>query len=357
MKKPLISIIIPVFNHESFVVDCLNSVFCQTYSHLELIVIDDGSQDRSPEVVGEKLESSPYPTIFKVQENQGAHAAINRGIELAQGEYITILNSDDRYHSDRIKHLVWAAERSSSRFLFTRVRHIDADGEVLPQEAPHPYYYQRSLKTSQFFPRVTFELLRQNMAITTGNFFFHRSLYDEVGPFRDLMICHDWDFLLRVILHEDPLLVNKVLLDYRIHSGNITGSHEKTRREEIDLIISHYLEKVTQASNPRAPGPDTWEIYWPVFVDVFMDHLCQYSRTWALLRASKHKHTFGKEVPRAALLTFYQRKAREVFHQCLEREKSLRLEGFSQAGMLSNLYCYLRRRMFALGAWGIETLF
>ncbi|MGD9975182.1 MAG: glycosyltransferase family 2 protein, partial [Desulfatirhabdiaceae bacterium] len=99
MQSPLISVIIPAYNHESYVSDAIHSVLKQSFTDFEMIVIDDGSTDNTLFEI--KQIKDPRIRLLH-QENIGAAATINRGIELSQGRYITILNSDDLYHADRL---------------------------------------------------------------------------------------------------------------------------------------------------------------------------------------------------------------------------------------------------------------
>ena len=106
MYFPLVSVILPAYNHEQFIASAVGSVLSQVYQHWELIVIDDGSTDATWRV----LESFTDPRIqLHHQSNQGSHAAINRGIELAKGDYVNILNSDDLYSPDRLERLLAVA--------------------------------------------------------------------------------------------------------------------------------------------------------------------------------------------------------------------------------------------------------
>ena len=90
----LVSIIIPVYNVESYLPECIESVLKQTYSHWELLLIDDGSSDGSPQICDEfQRKDSRIRAIHK--ENQGPSAARNLGIEIAGGDYIVFVDSDD----------------------------------------------------------------------------------------------------------------------------------------------------------------------------------------------------------------------------------------------------------------------
>ena len=91
-KNKLISVVIPAYNHERFIGPAIDSVLGQTWEHLELIVIDDGSTDGTAKVVQGYTDAR---LSYYYQENQDAYNTINRGLGLAQGDYIAILNSDD----------------------------------------------------------------------------------------------------------------------------------------------------------------------------------------------------------------------------------------------------------------------
>lgn len=106
MDKPLVSIITPCYNGESFLDRYFNSVLSQTYTNLELIFINDGSNDRTEEIAlsyREKLEARGIAFIYEYQENAGQAAALNRGLKLFSGEYLTWPDSDDVMTGDCIE--------------------------------------------------------------------------------------------------------------------------------------------------------------------------------------------------------------------------------------------------------------
>ena len=269
-----ISVVVPTFNHARYIGEALRSVFVQDVDGLEIIVIDDGSSDDTVTIAEQLLAQQSHPYRVIRQQNRGAHAAINAGVSLAHGEYVSFLNSDDRYAPGRLPLLLAQAQRHKSRFLITRIRHIDSAGHPLPPSAPHVYHYERSLKTRTLFPTSGFELLRHNYTITTGNFFLHRSVVDEVGPFGDLALCHDWDYALRALLVEEILLSDTVLYEYRVHPHNtLRPSLSELRYAEIDDVLSAYLRHAELASNPLAPCYKNWGGYWDYFVRAELMHL------------------------------------------------------------------------------------
>lgn len=94
LNKPLISVIVPVYNTENYIRECLDSILSQTYTNLEIIVINDGSKDRSEQIIQEYVAKDIRVKYFK-QENSGQSATRNRGMDIAQGEYISFIDSDD----------------------------------------------------------------------------------------------------------------------------------------------------------------------------------------------------------------------------------------------------------------------
>lgn len=96
--KPLVSVIIPMFNSENTIISTLKSVFNQTYENLELIIIDDGSTDESVDTVRNFLVNKvKFPFVLFKQKNKGPSSARNKGVELAKGKYIAFLDSDDKW--------------------------------------------------------------------------------------------------------------------------------------------------------------------------------------------------------------------------------------------------------------------
>ena len=345
-KSSLISVIIPLYNHQYFIGECLQSVYNQTYRDLELIVVDDGSTDGSRETASQILQACPFPSQLIGQNNQGAHAAINRGIRASKGEYLSILNSDDCYHPRRLEILERQAKRSGSRFLFSEINHIDQIGNQLDSCTDHCYYYHLSHRSARFFPGVEFELLRHNLTITSSNFFIKQCLAEQVGDFADLITCHDWDYLLRVLRIESPQLINQVLLDYRVHPENTLRKESEYRNQEIDQSLSAYLAKQSNFENPSAPGPGNWGAYWKVFVDVYLCHLNIFPLTDQLLKTSlvgdPPSHRFQKW-----FLPIYRCWAKRVFGQFLWLEEKA-LEGIPDYKFrLNQLYNILFRWLLA----------
>lgn len=280
---PLISVVVPAYNHAQYIAAAIESILTQDYPRVEIIVVDDGSTDRTAEAAEEILKQGGRPYQLIRQENTGAHAALNAGISLASGETIAILNSDDRYLPGRLSTFYNMLVDSGKRFAYSKVKHVDRAGF----QHVYQYHYEGLIAQALQFPTVSFTLLRHNIAVTTGNFFFHRSLYDEVGGFAPFVTCHDWDYILRVLLVEEPLFVNETLLEYRIHSQGALQKHLGAVDEETAQIMLDYLAHVDGAKNDLAPGPAQWGGLWNQFMDQYLERIRAFPAVDAQLAAMR----------------------------------------------------------------------
>ncbi len=266
MTEPLVSVIIPVYNHEKYIDQALNSIFNQSYPNLEIIIIDDGSKDRSCEKIEEALKRfKPCPgrkVQFITQENQGAHVTINRGLALATGDWLTILNSDDYYHHDRIKVMLEQSLAAKAEFAFSYVVGIDEQNRFLPDSHWWKRWYERTrFELYNKAPTVGFILLEHNFAVSTGNLFFSRDVYKRVGNFKDYKLAHDLDFIVRALPFYEPLVVRENLYFYRIHSQNTQHKVSHLAEEELSKIHCDYLISVYGQPPENKQAPSLW--YWP----------------------------------------------------------------------------------------------
>lgn len=221
IPEPRISIVVPAYNHERFVGEALASVQAQTLTEFEVVVIDDGSRDATAEVAESFARADPRFRVLR-QANGGSHAAINRGVVEARGDWIAILNSDDRFAPQRLARLRDEA-LAGARFVVTATRLIDENGDEI---ADPRHWWWRSVghfRTKAIELGPVEGLLYGNYTVSTSNFFFARELFDAVGPMRPLRYVIDWEWALRAALHaprETRYLADERLLDYRLHGSN-----------------------------------------------------------------------------------------------------------------------------------------
>lgn len=178
-----ISVVIPSYNHARFIVDAIDSVICQTFRNWELILIDDGSTDNTQELLDRRYGDNKQIQLV-YQSNHGAHHALNRGISLAKGRYISVLNSDDLYHPKRLQILFDYCNENECGFAFTPLTPIDAIGnEIQIHDHPSCQLYAKLMRIyRQYGSREA--LLTGNFAFTSSNFFIHKELIHKLGGFR-----------------------------------------------------------------------------------------------------------------------------------------------------------------------------
>ncbi len=255
----MISVVIPAYNHEKFIGAAVDSVLQQSWTDLELLVIDDGSTDRTGEIV--KAYDDPRITYI-YQENQDAFNTINRGLSLAKGDYTAILNSDDVYTLNRLQSLVDLQRESGAQCIFTDVIPIDDAGEEFTDPEFGWNIWHRHNREFYFQCGDLYTaFLKGNFMVTTSNLFMTRAAVAQVGKFCSLRYLHDYDFIFRMMLAfpgQVQYFDKQKLLYYRIHSGNTLGEAAILGREQDrELIRKYLLAALPEALQPAvAAGAD-----------------------------------------------------------------------------------------------------
>lgn len=240
-----ISVIIPLYNHEKFIKEAIQSVLNQTYKNFELIVIDDGSRDNSLKIA-QSFNDERLRVIS--QENRGAHNTINRGLDLATGEFLTILNSDDVYEKERLeKCIAYLLDNPDAHLVASYIKIINESGKnqgikkgwknMEPWAVPNK---ERSFAKDDDFVK---NLLMSNFISTTSNMVFTKKLYAEIGGMRNLRFAHDWDFALRAAEYGKCVLIEEPLMGYRIHGNNTISTNRKHMLFEICWIYAANLRR------------------------------------------------------------------------------------------------------------------
>lgn len=228
-NPPLVSVILPCYNHEKYVVQAIESILNQTYSNIELIVIDDGSSDNSAGVIEELLVSHKF--IFLKRMNKGVCRTLNEGIRLATGKYISLCASDDWYHCKKISTQVqYLEEHQEFALCYSNLYEVEGDSIIKRKSnyANNGDLFDLIFLRKLILPGLT-SLIRKDVFSAAG-------LYDENLHFED------WDMWLRL---SDKFRIgyqDKELAYYRIHPNN---SHKNTRNteESTNLILQKWKHK------------------------------------------------------------------------------------------------------------------
>ena len=259
---PLVSIVVPSFNHARFVERALRSVFEQGYRGIELVVIDDGSSDGSPTLIESILRDSPFPHRLVARANRGATETLNEGIALAQGSHVQFLNSDDWFAPDRVERMVATVAGTDSAWGFSSVEVVDAEGRsVDPMRSRWTYDLRGSIAAIPFRDTLGAGFVTGNIAVSSGNLFLTRALLGQLGGFREFRYNHDWDLCLRALMLAEPVYVPQHLYFYRLHGGNTIAESAEKARAEARVVCTQYIDRASGGSppdNPFAPTLATW---------------------------------------------------------------------------------------------------
>ena len=171
MTTPRISVVVAFFNNEDDLGDCLDSIAAQTHPDLEVIMVDDGSGDHSPEIARAKAAADPRFTLLQ-PEHGGPGGARNRGVERARGEYLAFVDGDDVLPANAYELLLHALERSGSDFVSGAVDRVGPKG-ITPSAL-----HSLALKGRQTGTHVT-RMPRLLYDVSVWNKLFRRSFWDQ----------------------------------------------------------------------------------------------------------------------------------------------------------------------------------
>lgn len=220
--KPKISVIIPSYNHEKFIGDAIKSVLSQTFQDFEIIIIDDGSSDNSVAVI--KTFHDPRIKFLLNEKNRGAVYTTNKMVELASGEYIALLNSDDLWESTKLeKQLKFLEDNKNYGAVFAQANIIKEDGSLLENGSRNDgAIFEQPNKTRFKWLNHFFYL---GNALCHPSMLIRKEVYQEVGLYNPLMASlPDFDMWVRVCLKYEIYVLPEKLVKFRILDNNANAS-------------------------------------------------------------------------------------------------------------------------------------
>jgi glycosyltransferase involved in cell wall biosynthesis len=231
---PTISVIVPAYNAEQTILETITSVQQQTFSDFELIVINDGSTDRTLELLNTvkdaRLKIFAYP-------NGGVSVARNRGITQASGEFIAVLDADDLWTADKLElQLAALQQHPEAGVAYSWAYYMDEQGTS--SQPSEPVYFQGN---------VYAQLLVNDFVVSCSNCLIRRQAVESVGEFDpEVAGAADWDYWLRLGLYWPFVVVPKHQVYYRISSGSMQSNVDFMERCNLRVI-----EKGFQAALPE----------------------------------------------------------------------------------------------------------
>lgn len=229
-RKPEVSVIIPAYNCGDFIAQAIESVQQQTLPNLEILVIDDGSTDNTQSRV-QKLAAEDDRVRYYRIDNSGSPRARNYGFDLAQGDYIAVLDADDLWPANKLEVQVEALKGKVNAIALGQVQRfsVDADGRHQPGKAS-----QLPSQSGNYVDRLLSLDLEQMVNFNT--LLAPRSIIVQDGRWDPAMVtAHDWENWIRLAQRYEFVHIDQVLQFYRKHHSSTT------RGNKIDKALHYQL--------------------------------------------------------------------------------------------------------------------
>ncbi|ERJ05404.1 glycoprotein 3-alpha-L-fucosyltransferase [Halorhabdus tiamatea SARL4B] len=216
---PTVSIVIPTYNRASVLPRAVRSVLDQTFDDCEVIIVDDGSTDETPEIVDSFSEDRIR--YLRFSENQGANAARNAGVEVAKGDYIAFLDADDEWRPAKLERQVEVFEQApkSVGLVYTGIVHNDSNGNITGRSIP------------EHSGDVLARLMRGNFIGTFSSVMVRSQVMNDISLNEELPSWQDWYFYLDVAEEWSVESVSKPLVVKYFDIDNRISKNYKEKRE------------------------------------------------------------------------------------------------------------------------------
>lgn len=249
---PTISVIIPAYNSETTIQETIESVQKQTFSDFEIIVIDDGSQDGTVELVKSLVKLEPRLKIF-CYENAGVAVARNRGIELAQGEFISLLDADDLWTPNKLELQLKALKNHpKAGVAYSWTNPIDEQGKIL-------FLGTRPVWEGNVYG----ELLQTNFISNGSNILVRREAIESIYGFpSDFPIASDWDFYLKLAFKWSFVVVPQYQILYRQRSNSMSSNIEALMQANLAVLEKAYEIAPAQLQSSRNKSLSNLYLYF-----------------------------------------------------------------------------------------------
>ncbi len=225
----MISVVMPVYNGERFLEEAVDSILKQTYKAFEFIIVDDGSNDRTPEILKRYAEQDSRVKIIRAGK-VGISKAMNLGIEAAQYPWIARMDADDVCLPRRLEASIEAAQANPDVVVWgTFIHHINAKGKILSTSKVGP------LTTEQFWEERKKGRVVQ---VINPSAMMRKDIVDKVGGYKEAFIAaHDIEIFDEMAEYGPILCIPEVLVLYRIHGYSISMTKFMTQRK-----LARYVE-------------------------------------------------------------------------------------------------------------------
>ncbi|MGI9274940.1 MAG: glycosyltransferase [Endozoicomonas sp.] len=230
INPPLVSFLMPVFNADNYLVESIESVLKQQYENIEFIIVDDGSTDSSPDVIS-YYRGKDSRVISVRQENQGVSAARNKGLTLAKGEYIALLDADDVCHPQRV----------IRQLSYINEHHLDICGSGL--ETFGEVKKNKITMYPEEDARLKFNLLFFGRSLPCPTVMMRRESVKNMFFNEGLDFAEDYAFWVRAFVEKNAKLGNvpESLVSYRVHEQQASSRLVEKNKNVLTQVVFEVL--------------------------------------------------------------------------------------------------------------------
>lgn len=261
MIENLVSVIIPAYNHESYVQETINSIINQTYQNIELIIVNDGSTDSTWQKIcalEKKCKERFYNISFETQENQGTCATLNKLLSKVQGEFVYLIASDDIAKPEAIEiEMNFIKNNPEYGLAVGNSEIIDSTGKVCywdkkrnieydKKKAKYKTFVDHAKVKNKYFNNKkfgTYDTLYIGNYIPNG-YLIRKNVLDKIAKFTPEAPLEDWFMMLQLSKYSKFKYIDKILFSYRWHTTNTMLNIEKMQKNT--NLTRAYENKILQ---------------------------------------------------------------------------------------------------------------
>lgn len=257
----MVSILVPCYNHERFLNDCLQSLIDQTYDEIELLINDDASTDQSWSVIEAKREQLEHRFarvyLHRNLKNQGVTKSLNTLLKQASGDYFKIIASDDMLHRDYIKTCVsYMEQHTDCSALVTNAFVVPEHTRYLSDLNSGELFYERPPIFNK--PDMVTRVYLDNIIAAPATI-VRKGVYDVIGTYDEKLGAEDWDYWLRMLEHGMEFnYLDKPLVYYRRNTDSASSTMVNSKMQKRCLRILKYELGVIDKHRKYVPV----EVYW-----------------------------------------------------------------------------------------------
>lgn len=273
---PLVSVLIPAYNHENYIQETIESIINQTYPNIELIILDDGSKDKTWEKITElkpKCENRFVKSYFETKQNEGTCITLNKLLKLSSGEFVYIIASDDLTKPQAIeKEVKFLQDNPDYALAVGDNEYVDSMGKQIfrTQKAFTSNIKNAKYKTVKEFLSSklkidflsddfgSYKTLYKENYIPNG-YLIRKNIFETIGNFTKNAPLEDFWLMLQISKYKKMKYIDEILFSYRIHDTNTIGN--STRMRELTTQTRNYEQKLLEKYLTNHKNDELLKIY------------------------------------------------------------------------------------------------